>query len=237
MCKYISRYGLLLMALLTLSLRADNYVIINQVMYDSPLNEKTNESPYSNGEFIELYNAGADTVSLSGWKLTDGSVAETYEFDTDVKIPNGAYLVIACRRGETNTFNLSDLFPFMPENATVLYQRKVVLSNSGETLTLLNSVNDTIDQMYYDGTSHMSIPDRLHADNPDSIPGNQCVSLHRTWVEFDAEGKVTTGTSQWQTALVSFHETMLPNNIYYEDYLFGEQSLPVGENYVLLSNL
>ena len=52
MCKYISRYGLLLMALLTLSLRADNYVIINQVMYDSPLNEKTNESPYSNGEFI-----------------------------------------------------------------------------------------------------------------------------------------------------------------------------------------
>ena len=233
MCKYISRYGLLLMALLTLSLRADNYVIINQVMYDSPLNEKTNESPYSNGEFIELYNAGADTVSLSGWKLTDGSVAETYEFDTDVKIPNGAYLVIACRRGETNTFNLSDLFPFMPENATVLYQRKVVLSNSGETLTLLNSVNDTIDQMYYDGTSHMSIPDRLHADNPDSISGNQCVSLHRTWVEFDAEGKVTTGTSQWQTALVSFHETMLPKNTYYEDYLFGEQSLPVGENYVL----
>lgn len=31
-------------------------IVISQVMYDSPLNEQVTSTPYSNGEFVELYN-------------------------------------------------------------------------------------------------------------------------------------------------------------------------------------
>ena len=77
-------YSALLVLMWPIVMVADNYVIINQVMYDTPLNEKTNISPYSNGEYIELYNAGTDTVFLQGWQLTGGSASEMYAFEPEV---------------------------------------------------------------------------------------------------------------------------------------------------------
>ena len=65
---------------------ADNYIVINQVMYDTPLNEMTNISPSSNGEFIELYNAGSNPVSLQGWKLTGDGTSENFVFIDDIII-------------------------------------------------------------------------------------------------------------------------------------------------------
>ena len=227
-------YSFLCAVLISSAAIAGNYVIINQVMYDTPLNEMNNVAQSSNGEFIELYNAGADTVSLNGWAIKGGGTSERYEFHPNTKIPNGGYLILACRRGDNNTFELSDLYgEIVPMNASIIYQRNIILSNSGETLALLNAANDTIDRMYYDGSSHKTNPDRLYAENTDDTPGPQCVSLHRTWVEFDEEGKSIAGTDQWETALVSFNNNILPYNDYQEDYLFGEQSLPTGENYVL----
>jgi len=43
-----------------------NRIIINQIMYDSPLNEKTNQSPHTNGEFLELYNGNDTVVDIFG---------------------------------------------------------------------------------------------------------------------------------------------------------------------------
>ena len=37
---------------------ADNYVIINQVLYDTSLGEGGGVQYGGNGEFVELYNAG-----------------------------------------------------------------------------------------------------------------------------------------------------------------------------------
>ena len=56
-------YSFLCAVLISSAAIAGNYVIINQVMYDTPLNEMNNVAQSSNGEFIELYNAGTDTVS------------------------------------------------------------------------------------------------------------------------------------------------------------------------------
>ena len=212
---------------------ADNYVIINQVMYDTPLNEKTNSSPYCNGEFIELYNAGTNDISLSGWQLRGDGVSEKLIFSTVDSIKAGGYLIIACKRGTNNNFQLSDFYS-LPDNYQIIYQNKIMLNNDGETITLYNATNDTIDQIYYDGESHKTNPYRLHAENSDSIvSGSQCLSLHRTWVEFDAEGRSITGTDQWQTANVTFETNLLPYDNYYEEYILGNQYLPDNENYVL----
>lgn len=225
-CKLI--YSLLCFLVCPATGMAGNYIIINQVMYDTPLNEQTNISPSSNGEYIELYNAGGETVSLQGWRLTGGGTTEIYSFPAGASIPAGNFLVLACRRGANNPFLLSDLYAVSNSGSeTIVYQNKIVLSNSGETLTLYNALNDTVDQMSYGGSS------ALHADNPGNPSGDSCLSLHRTYVEFDESGKVISGTSQWLTDRVSFAQLMLPYTSYAEENPYGIQDLPSGENYIL----
>ena len=211
---------------------SDNYVIINQVLYDTSLGEGGGVQYGGNGEFVELYNAGTNDVNLEGWQLKGGSPSEVWTFTAADNIPSQGFLLVACRRGATNNFQLTDWYAGAV-GRTVIYQNKIMLNNDGETITLCNAINDTIDQIYYDGDSHKTNPDRLYAENENNLAGDSCVSLHRTWVEFDADGKVVPGTSQWQTTTVSFSENMLPHNSYQEDYLLGEQSLPTGENYIL----
>ena len=239
MKRNISAYSLLLLTLLFPAvLQASNYVIINQVMYDTPLNEMTNISPSSNGEFIELYNAGEDPVALDGWSIKGTGQSEKWVF-SNTTIPSKGYLVIACRRGQGNTFQLGDLYgTLIGDNPVIVYQNKIILVNDGETLTLCNAQNDTVDYMYY-GKPDKTFKDLLHASNEDSISGDQCVSLHRKWVEFDAEGKVVPNISEWATGLVSFGENILPYDTYYEHSLTDGQLLPDGsngadnENYIL----
>ena len=210
---------------------ADNYIIINQVMYDSPLNEKTNISPYSNGEFIELYNAGTSIASLQGWRIEGSGSSEIYYFSNGTSIPEEGYLILACRRGNNNTFQLSELYT-LPNNSseTIVYQNKIILANGGETITLYNEHDEIVDQMRYDGNVNNAV---LYATNLDGISGDSCITLHRIDVEFDATGKVIYGTSQWQSDTISFARCMLPHVSYQENYLLGEQSLPSSENYVL----
>jgi len=217
-----------------LVLCADNYVILNQIMYDTPLNERVTNPPFSNGEYIELYNGGSSSVSLQGWRLKGEGQTENYYFP-DTTIASQGFMVIAYRHSATPTFSLYDEFPTLPQGTDkpVLYQNVITLTNSGERITLYNALNEQVDQIYYDGTSHKTKPDRLSADNPDSIPGAQCVSLHRTWVEFDEDGRVVPGTSQWKTELVSLATCMLAEPSFSEHNLMDDQSLPVGENYIL----
>lgn len=229
--KHIILWGLLS---LSLALPAGNYVIINQVMYDSPLNENVAYPPYSNGEFIELYNGSDASVSLHGWHLTGDSPTENYYFQ-NISIPSKGFLVIAYRHLNSPTFELSDCYELPIDNPLfqITYQSAIVLANQGETLTLYNGNDSIVDQIYYDGTSHLSKPDRLSAENADNTPGNQCVSLHRTWVEFDENGLAITEASQWLTDFVSFAYCQLPEVTFGEHYITGGQALPTSENYVL----
>ena len=227
-------YTILFVIICPMTLWADNYVIFNQIMYDSPNNEDPSISPHCNGEYIELYNAGTSAVSLRNWVLSGSGVTEQYTFLDDITLAAGSYLILACRRGTDNNFQLSDLYSLPSgSNYTILYQSIIMLSNEGETLTLCNAQNDTIDRMFYDGDSHITNPSRLYAPNRDNLDGDSCVSLHRTWVEFDVEGKVIPGTSQWKTYPVSFAVSMLPSHSYHETYITGSQPLPAGENYIL----
>lgn len=227
-------YFVWLILICPIHILADNYIIINQVMYDTPLTEQGNQQNAYNGEFIELYNAGISTVYLSGWRLTGDGSSEVWNFTSQDSILAGQYFVLACRRGQNNTFQLSDLYhQLVNTNQTIRYQNKIILANSGETLTLCNAQNDTVDQMHYDGTGPASSSHPLVAYNRDSLSGDSCVSLHCTWVEFDAEGKVISGSSQWETTTVSFGVSMLPYPTYYENYILGNQTLPAGENYVV----
>ena len=227
-------YTILFAIICPMTLWADNYVIINQIMYDSPLNEHVIEPPYSNGEFLELYNGSENAVSLQGWYITGESPTEHFDFP-DISIASKGFLTIAFRHEDSPSFALGSVFdlPIDDPDFHLIYQHNVILTNHGETISLYNANDEIVDQIYYDGNSHTTKPDRLSADNEDGTPGNRCVSLHRTWVEFDEHGLVVLGTSQFKTGLVTFNSCQLAEASFGEHSITGTHSLPTGENYIL----
>jgi RHS repeat-associated protein len=232
MNRYKSFY-LLLLILCPLTGLADNYVIINQVMYDSPLNEQAQYPPYSNGEYIELYNGSNVPISLQGWEITGDGNTEHYYFP-NISIASKGFLVVAFRHADSPSFDLNNIFVIPSTLATqIIYQNNVILANHGETITLYNANHEIVDQITYDGTSHLTKPDRLSADNEGVTSGNLCVSLHRTWVEFDGVGRVVVENSQWKTDAVSFCKCQLAEPSFGEHYITGHQPLSDGENFII----
>lgn len=228
-------FYIVVLVLFPLAFYANNYVIINQVMYDTPLNEQVDITPYSLGEFVELYNGGAENVSLLGWSIVGDGSTEIFVFP-DWSIPSHGYMILAYKHDARPQFVLSDLYD-MPELSLqfqVKYQNAIVLANKGENLSLYNSNHELVDHIYFDGTSHKTNPKRLCAENDDDLAGSQCVSLHRTWVEFDKEGLVVPGCSQWKTEVVTFGTNMLSETSFFEHYLIGgEHNLPTNQNYII----
>ena len=189
MKKQIYNYLVFAILIYPVSSWANNYVIINQVMYDSPLNEYMNKPHACDGEFVELYNAGTSDVSLADWKLKGDGMNEEYVFTAGTVLPAGKFLILACRRGTGNTFRLRDLYNPMPDstNYSVLYQNKITLNNDGETLTLCNAQHDTVDWIYYEGESHISKPYRLEAANADLAQRLAAVEARLAALESDGK--------------------------------------------------
>ena len=115
----------ILFVIVSTTLFADNYVIFNQIMYDSPLNEKVTEPPYSNGEFIELYNGGTDSVNLKNWLIKGDGTTEVYIFDSLILAPC-AFLLLAYRHNNSQDFQINDLYHNLPPTANyqIVYQNK-----------------------------------------------------------------------------------------------------------------
>lgn len=208
--KYL--YSLLLALLFPLALWASgNYVIINQVMYDTPLSEVTGQKGAYNGEFIELYNAGPEEVSLHGWSvlsLSGKNKKETLRIN-NASIPSGGYLLLASRQGSGNNFVLSDLYQSLAgKDYTAIYHGSFVLANTKETLILINAQNDTIDQVTCGSDT------KLKAKNGSNTAGDNCISIHRSNVDFDENGKIIAAKTAWTSGNVSFSECQLPQLVY-----------------------
>ena len=64
---------------------AINDIVINEIMY----HHGTRDQRY---EYVELYNRGSETVSLTGWAFTDGI---DYTFGPGTELPPDSYIVVA----------------------------------------------------------------------------------------------------------------------------------------------
>jgi hypothetical protein len=95
-------------------------IVINELMYD-PISGNDDD------QYIELYNKGTNTVSLSGWQFTSGV---TFTFPANTMIASNGYLVVA-----RNMTNLFAKYPNLNSGNTVgNYTGK--LSHNGELLAL-----------------------------------------------------------------------------------------------------
>ncbi len=107
----------------------DPLVVINEIHYHSD----NNKEPV---EFIELYNAGAIQIDLSGWRVED---AVTYTFPADTFLEPGEYTVVSQNPAAiTAKFGVSSYGPWAGK-----------LSNEGEKIVLRNAAGNKIDEVDY----------------------------------------------------------------------------------------
>jgi len=109
----------------------DMDIVINEIMYHPA--DGNDEA-----QFIELYNRGSQTVSLSGWQFTRGI---THTFEGGTSIPPGGFIVL-CKDASV----APKLYDFSAPAVTWQMGR---LDHGGETLALENSVGVTIDIVKY----------------------------------------------------------------------------------------
>jgi hypothetical protein len=89
-------------------------------------------------EYVEIYNASDDAISLKNWKFVyDGKAIAL----PDVVLPAGAYAVLF-REGR-------DIQVFSPGIAIPVATFPSSLANTGKTLQLVNTVGTTIDEVTY----------------------------------------------------------------------------------------
>ncbi|MEM7233758.1 MAG: lamin tail domain-containing protein, partial [Planctomycetota bacterium] len=112
------------------SLAAPGGVVINEILYRAPDDLSV--------EFIELYNSGADSVDLSGWKLTN---AVKFEFPKGTTIAADSYLVV--------TSDATLFAEFYPD-AKAIGTYKGSLGNGGDSLILFNRLGQPVDFLTYD---------------------------------------------------------------------------------------
>ena len=113
-------------------------VIINEIMYNPSYSGGTSDD----GEYVELFNAGQSAVDLSGYKLSD---AIDFTFPSGATIAAGSYLVVgrdSVRFKEDNGFD-----PHFDWGGN---SGGGNLSNSTETVKLLDGSDATVDEVTYD---------------------------------------------------------------------------------------
>ena len=168
--------------LLSFAIQAVDYVHLSEILYDTPLNEQIVSPPYSNGEYVELYNAG-DSVDLSGWLLCGDGSTEQYEFGA-VVMPPQSFLIVA-----------------YVDEGRVLYQDAIALKNTKEYIRLYDAAGTLRDSIYYGNETTIQPPsDRLIAENADGTAGDACLSVQRVRVQFRPDGSAMADHWHWEVA-------------------------------------
>ena len=198
-----------LCVLLCIAETARASVVISQILYDSPYNEQITKYPYSDGEFVELYNAGTEDTDLTGWQLWGGGITERYIFPEQTRLPAGGYLAVAFHNDYSDpSFHLAN---YSRKNKhcrqyPVLEQKVLILSNTGELLSLRNAQSEIVDSIRY--------KKQKAALNADSIPYMECKSLHRISIRQDVQGNIQNTMDDWEIGLVDFGGTIPAEQAY-----------------------
>jgi len=118
-------------------------ILISEILADPPndLAGDTNgdgvRDTYAD-EFVELYNPGADTLSLEGWRLGDDDTAPgaLFQFPAGTRLSPGGYLVLF---GGATPAGFS--VPVFADDGRL----GDGLNNAGDTVVLLDALGDTVD--------------------------------------------------------------------------------------------
>jgi len=127
-------------------------VVINEVYYQPDETHNESDAGDHDYEWVELYNTGNAQANLKNWKITDLVGPErTITINDYFLLPN-SFVVIAKVTGVKTKWSISDA-SFIILGSSIGNG----LNNPGDTVTLKNDNNITIDEMSY-GPSPVSGP-------------------------------------------------------------------------------
>ncbi len=201
-------------------------VVISQILYDSPYNEQITKYPYSDGEFVELYNAGTEDADLGSWQLWGGGVTERYSFPEQTILPAGGYLAVAFHNSTVEpSFHLATYSQKYKHSKQypVLEQKVLILSNTGELLSLRNALSEIVDSIRY--------KKQKAALNADCIPYMECKSLHRISIRKDLFGTIQNTMDDWEIRPVDFGGTIPVEQMYVAEDAYHYTENIAGNNY------
>lgn len=144
-------------------------IVINEIHYN-PCVAQGDDTQW---EFFELYNADAVTVDLSGYVISQGVM---FTFPAGASITPGEYIIVTVNQAN-----------YAGNGYQVFQWASGALSNSGEALTLLDALGNTIDTVTY-GTGGAW---------PSAANGS-CASLELINTAFD-----NSLAASWQAAFVN----------------------------------
>lgn len=127
-------------------------LIISEIFYDSPLNERMTgketerNACHEGGEYIELYNPTLESVNVSNWRVYGTNRWEQqYRFPEGTIIAPKELILLSFKGNLSNTADpLKTVFDKLP-NGRIFYHNNIVLSNVGESLTILDNQLKTRD--------------------------------------------------------------------------------------------
>lgn len=125
----MKKLALSLISALALSLSSQAQIVITEIMYNPP------EGGTDSLEYLEFYNNSAAPVNLEGWRI----LGVNFTFPAITLDPEGYVVTAVNAAAILNQFGVNAL-QWGPSSA---------LSNGGETISLLNPANDTIDKVTY----------------------------------------------------------------------------------------
>ena len=108
-------------------------LVVNEIMY----NPKAVDDEL--GEWVELYNLGAEAVDLKGWTLR-GKASNIHVIAATAICPAGGYCVLG-RNGDVNVNG--------GYTATYMYGEEFFLGNKGDTVQLLDPSGTLVDEVTY----------------------------------------------------------------------------------------
>ena len=126
-------------------------IVISEIMYNTPSTDD---------EWIELYNANGSSVDVSNWTLEYNG--NTFVFPGSTNLANNTYTVIAVGSNGDGTFN-NDA-PFTPDFNNLAVANNVVkdtnssnkLGNTSGTITLKNASGNIVNQVIYTDSDQSS---------------------------------------------------------------------------------
>jgi len=111
-------------------------VVINEINYKSSPSLDTED-------WVELYNPGTQSISLSGWKFQDSKM-NVFLFPENISLKERSYFLL-CR--DTTKFK-----SFYQNEVNVLGDFQFGLSSSGDTIKLIDTGGNLVDEVSFSST-------------------------------------------------------------------------------------
>ncbi len=148
-------------------------VVINEVQYDPPTSGS--EAAY---EWLELRNADAGPVKMSGWQIGDNRSASALP---DLELASGEFVVVAAGDG------FEELHPGFAGRVVRLDGRiGNGLGNSGDQVRLLNALGELVDGMSYGddvGLLNPSVPGAPAGHSLERYPAGADTDSAADWID------------------------------------------------------